>query len=65
MDNRDVEVLSQTLNSTIQRHSRTVQNYEVEITNLTAELVRTQMELATLKEAAEAKPEAKATPAKS
>lgn len=59
----DVEVLTATLNSTIQRHSRAIQNYEIEIANLTAELVRTKAQL----EAAEAavKPETKAKPAAS
>ena len=36
----DVEVLTETLNSTLQRHSRIAQNYEIEIANLTAEIVR-------------------------
>lgn len=59
----DVEVLTATLNSTIQRHSRAIQNYEIEIANITAELVRTKAAL----EAAqvEAKPDTKAKPAAS
>ena len=36
----DVNVLTQTLNSTLQRHARVVQGYEVEIANLTAEIIR-------------------------
>lgn len=50
MDN--VEILTQTLNSTIQRHTRTVQNYEVEIANLTAEIVRLQAQVEELEGAA-------------
>jgi hypothetical protein len=36
----DVEVLTATLNSTLQRHSRLAQNYEIEIANMTAEILR-------------------------
>lgn len=53
----DAEVLAATLNNTIQRHSRAVQNYEIEIANLTAELVRA-------KAAAEANEVAKAASSK-
>lgn len=38
----DNEVLKQTLISTIQRHARIVQNYETDIANLTAEIIRLQ-----------------------
>ena len=36
----DVNVLTQTLNSTLQRHARVVQGYEVEVANMTAEIIR-------------------------
>lgn len=36
----DIEVLTATLNSTLQRHSRLAQNYEIEIANMTAEILR-------------------------
>jgi hypothetical protein len=36
----DVEVLTATLNNTLQRHGRVTQNYEIEIANMTAEIVR-------------------------
>jgi hypothetical protein len=36
----DVEVLTATLNNTLQRHSRLTQNYEIEIANMTAEILR-------------------------
>lgn len=36
----DVEVLTATLNNTLQRHSRLAQNYEIEIANMTAEILR-------------------------
>lgn len=36
------EVLLQTLSSTIQRHARLVQNYETEIANLTATVIKLQ-----------------------
>jgi hypothetical protein len=38
----ETEVLTQTLNNTLQRHARVVQGYEVEIANITAELFRLQ-----------------------
>jgi hypothetical protein len=36
----DVEILTATLNSTLQRYGRLVQNYEIEIANMTAEILR-------------------------
>ena len=36
----DVDVLPATLNNTLQRHSRLAQNYEIEIANMTAEILR-------------------------
>jgi len=36
----EVDVLTQTLNNTLQRHARVALGYEVEIANLTAEIVR-------------------------
>lgn len=44
----DVEVLTATLNNTIQRQSRVTQNYEIEIANLTAEVIRLRSELESL-----------------
>lgn len=41
----DVEVLKATLNNTIARNARMVQNYEVEIANLTSEIIKLQAEL--------------------
>jgi septal ring factor EnvC (AmiA/AmiB activator) len=41
----DVEVLTATLNNTLQRQSRITQSYEVEIANMTAEIVRLQSQL--------------------
>lgn len=52
----DNEVLTATLNSTIQRHTRTVQNYEIEIANLTAELIRVKSELEAAQAASTEKP---------
>lgn len=49
----DNDVLTETLNSTLQRHARTVQNYEVEIANLTAEIYRLQAKVKELEGAAE------------
>lgn len=46
----DVEVLTATLNNTIQRQSRVTQNYEIEIANLTAEVIRLRSELESLAE---------------
>lgn len=50
----DNDVLTETLNSTLQRHARAVQNYEVEIANLTAEIYRLQAKVKELEGAAEA-----------
>ena len=36
----DLNVVTQTLNSTLQRHARVAQGYEVEIANMTAEIIR-------------------------
>lgn len=41
----DVEVLTATLNNTLQRQSRLTQSYEVEIANMTAEIVRLKSQL--------------------
>ena len=56
----EVEILKATLNNTIQRNVRAIQNYEVEIANLTAEIVRLSAEL----EAAKTAKDTKATSAK-
>lgn len=42
----DVEVLTATLNNTLQRHSRLAQNYEIEIANMTAEILRLKSQVA-------------------
>lgn len=47
------EILSATLNNTIGRMSRMAQNYEVEIANLTAEVVRQKARADALESAAE------------
>lgn len=46
----DVEILSATLNNTIQRNSKITQNYEVEIANLTAEIIKLRSQLDALNE---------------
>ena len=38
----EIQVVTQTLNATIQRHAKVVQAYEVEIANMTAEILRLQ-----------------------
>jgi ribosomal protein S15P/S13E len=43
----DVEILTATLNNTLQRQSRITQSYEVEIANMTAEIVKLQSQLET------------------
>ena len=45
----EVQVVTQTLNATLQRHARVVQGYEVEIANMTAEIVRLQAQIEDLK----------------
>lgn len=44
----DNEVLTQTLMATIQRHARVIQNYETDIANMTAEIIRLQTQLSQL-----------------
>ena len=44
----DLQVITQTLNNALQRHLRTVGNYEVEIANLTADVIRLQDQVETL-----------------
>jgi regulator of replication initiation timing len=44
----DLQVITQTLNNSLQRHLRTVGNYEVEVANLTADVIRLQGQLETL-----------------
>lgn len=41
----DAEVLTATLNNTLQRQARITQSYEVEIANMTAEIVRLKAQL--------------------
>jgi len=45
----EIQIITQTLNSNLQRHIKSVQSYEVEITNMTAEIVRLQSEIETQK----------------
>jgi ADP-glucose pyrophosphorylase len=49
----EVQVITQTLNSNLQRHIKSIQSYEVEITNMTAEIVRLQSEVQVQKARAE------------
>lgn len=58
----DVAVLTETLNSTLQRQNRINHAYEVEIANMTAEIVRLRAQVAEL-EAAANKNEAPEKPA--
>ena len=51
----DVEVLTATLNNTLQRHARLAQNYEIEIANMTAEILRLKSQVEELEASAEAK----------
>lgn len=41
----DIEILKNTLTNTVQRVSSIVQNYEIEIANLTTEIIRLNSEL--------------------
>jgi hypothetical protein len=41
----EVNVVTQTLNSTLQRQAKMFQNYEIEIANMTAEIVRLKSQL--------------------
>ena len=59
----EVAILTETLNNTLQRHSRVTQAYEVEVANLTVEVIRLRARVEELE--AGTKADAKATPAKS
>ena len=59
----DVTVLTETLNSTLNRAAQQRQNYEIEIANLTAEIIRLRAEVEELKNPKDAK--ADASPVKS
>jgi hypothetical protein len=48
----EVTILTQTLNNTLQRHARATQAHEVEIANMTAEIIRLQARIDSLVEAA-------------
>jgi len=50
----EVQIITQTLNNTLQRHMKAIQSYEVEITNMTAEIVRLQSEVENQKNKCEA-----------
>lgn len=41
----EVQILTQTLHATIQRASQKAQNYEIEVINLTAEILKLQSEI--------------------
>lgn len=41
----EVEIIAATLNNAIARHAKTVQGLEIEIANLTAEVIRLQKQL--------------------
>ena len=55
----DIAVLTETLNSTLQRQSRIAQAYEVEIANMTAEIVRLRARVTELETEASAKEDEK------
>jgi hypothetical protein len=55
----EIEVLTEALNATLQRHGRVAAAYEVEVANLTVEIIRLRSrveELEALKERDEAQP---------
>jgi cell division protein FtsB len=59
----DVTVLTETLNSTLNRFAQKSQNHEVEVANLTAEVIRLRAEVEELKNPKDVK--ADASPVKS
>ena len=48
----DNEIITETLNSTLQRHARTVQNYEIEVANMSAEIFSLKRIIAQLEKSA-------------
>jgi hypothetical protein len=49
----EVAVLTETLNATLQRHGRLAQNYEIEIANLTVELIKLRQQVEEIEKLAE------------
>ena len=47
----DAEIIAATLNNTIARHAKTIQSYEIEIANLTAEVLRLKKKASVTKKA--------------
>ena len=45
----EAEIIAATLNNTIARNAKTVQSLEIEIANLTAEVIRLQKQLESIK----------------
>ena len=55
----EIDTITQTLNGVIQRHIKSIHAYEIEITNMMAEIIRLQKTLSKLEDVAVVKEEDK------
>ena len=55
----EIDTVTQTLNGVIQRHIKSIHAYEIEITNMMAEIIRLQKTLSKLEDVAVVKEEDK------
>jgi hypothetical protein len=46
----EIDTVSQTLNAVVQRHVKSIHTYEIEITNMMAEMIRLQKKISKLEE---------------
>lgn len=46
----EMDTVSQTLNAVVQRHAKSIHTYEIEITNMMAEMIRLQKKISKLEE---------------
>jgi hypothetical protein len=55
----EIDTITQTLNGVIQRHIKSIHAYEIEITNMMAEIIRLQKTVSKLEEVSETKEDPK------
>ena len=55
----EIDTITQTLNGVIQRHIKSIHTYEIEITNMMAEIIRLQKTVSKLEDVAVVKEEDK------
>jgi hypothetical protein len=55
----EIDTVTQTLNGVIQRHIKSIHAYEIEITNMMAEIIRLQKKISKLEDVSEVKEDPK------